>query len=1242
MKKKNLLLTILCAATLLLGGRVMGQSIVTIGTSTSTNTYTPIQTTQTYSYSQQIYKATEISGTGTIKSIAFYATANGCTRSLDIYLINTTKETFSSSSDWINVSDSDKVFSGSVTFSNNSWTTVTVSDFTYTGNNLALVVHDKTNNTESSAISFRVNGTYSNTVLYKVGNDASSPVTAPTTGYKTGNRNNIQLSIAYDYPEPTELTISDITNESASIAWTDCTATTGNTFSRYEYQLKTTGVYGSLTTTSNPCELSGLEAGTMYTIRVRAVYTDGASNEHTSKWVETSFTTDCNDLDVSLASWDFEGTSTLPDCWRIKESSNDYPKINTSSSYSHGGNNSLQFSNTGNQIVLLPAIDGGLNGKTLNFYAKKSSTIGTYTITVGYYNSLGEFTTIKNNFSISDTHQSFEVEFDGLPNYVKKVAIKGYTDASYRNLYIDDVSIVEPVSCAPVSSPTVGTVTYNSAQLSWTAGGSETNWKLQYKDEDDNDWTTIGVNSNPYTLTGLTENTTYSWQVAAWCDTSDDDNISTYVAGEDFSTPVQFPMPTSLAANNISTNSADITWTAGSTETAWQLYYTTVDYATPENAAPGDLINVSTTPAHSMTGLTGNTTYYVYVRADYGEDHYSSWTDAMSFRTTVLLPYSYDFTDASELNSWTLYNCFTSTGISGSGSNYYFHFAQASGYNPQYLITPLFENNSNALLVSFDYKLSSGSLSNILNVGYSTTDKEIGSFTWPSSASVEVNSTSYQKLEYVFQVEGIKYIAVKFDRNGNYLNTDIDNISFTPFDKVFNKITDNGLWTESSNWSPAGEPDDTQSAFINGAATIPIGCAATANNLTIGTSGSLTIEDGGRLIVYNTGVQATVKKEISGVGNENWNASSGADGWYFIASPVNNADFSTATEQDEYYDLYMLDWTNEKWLNQKNDDNSALFANGFQRGTGYLYASKENKTLSVAGEIQPLSSSDDATVTLATTGWNLIGNPLTCKVTVDKAFSELNNASSVTNQDAGAAINPFQGIAVYGTAGDVVTFTKAASQNAVAPSNNALQMTLSQTVASRGTISSEVVDNAIVKFNGNSSLPKFSMLEGKAKLYIPQNGEDYAIVSSEAQGEMPVNFKANENGQYTLTVNAENVEMNYLHLIDNMTGADIDLMANPSYTFNANASDYASRFRIVFSGNGVEENLNESDNFAFIGSDGQLVVTGTGTIQILDMMGRVISTKSTEENISTNGMASGVYVLRLIGNETKTQKIVVR
>ena len=179
------------------------------------------------------------------------------------------------------------------------------------------------------------------------------------------------------------------------------------------------------------------------------------------------------------------------------------------------------------------------------------------------------------------------------------------------------------------------------------------------------------------------------------------------------------------------------------------------------------------------------------------------------------------------------------------------------------------------------------------------------------------------------------------------------------------------------------------------------------------------------------------------------------------------------------------------------------------------------------------------------------------------------------------------------------------------------------------------IDRAIVRFDGNSQLPKFQLFENTTKLYIPQGTNEFAVVNADAQGELPVNFKAQSNGTYTLSVNAENLEFNYLHLIDNMTGDDVDLLVNQSYSFNANTYDYESRFKLVF----AQDNSDNNADFAFI-SDGNLIVNGEGLLQVIDMTGRVISTSQVNgiSSIKLNA-AAGVYVLKL---NDKTQKIVLK
>ena len=153
---------------------------------------------------------------------------------------------------------------------------------------------------------------------------------------------------------------------------------------------------------------------------------------------------------------------------------------------------------------------------------------------------------------------------------------------------------------------------------------------------------------------------------------------------------------------------------------------------------------------------------------------------------------------------------------------------------------------------------------------------------------------------------------------------------------------------------------------------------------------------------------------------------------------------------------------------------------------------------------------------------------------------------------------------------------------------------------------------------------------------------------------MPVNFKAENDGTYTISFTAEEVSFSYLHLIDNMTGADIDLLSTQnviagedpqspmlSYTFEAKTTDYESRFKLVFA---TGNNAND-DAFAFY-SNGSFIINneGNATLQVIDVNGRILKSESINgcTNLNINA-AQGIYMLRLVnGNDVKDQKVVVR
>ena len=353
-------------------------------------------------------------------------------------------------------------------------------------------------------------------------------------------------------------------------------------------------------------------------------------------------------------------------------------------------------------------------------------------------------------------------------------------------------------------------------------------------------------------------------------------------------------------------------------------------------------------------------------------------------------------------------------------------------------------------------------------------------------------------------------------------------------------------------------------------------------------------------------------------------------GYYLIASPINE-ETEPSVENGfltDTYDLYYFDQAeSDEWRNYEAETFNIV------NGKGYLYASQEDTQLTFTGT--PYNGEGVIELVFADggdlPGWNLVGNPFSEDAYLDRDYYIINEeGSEIMSEPAssGTTIAPMTGCFVVATQeGESVTFSK--------EENKAKGSLVALNLCNRH----GVIDRAIVRFSEGRQLPKFQINRNSTKIYIPIDNNDYAIVSSEAMGEMPVNFKANENGVYSLNVTSENVGFNYLHLIDNLTGADVDLLSTPSYSFEASATDYASRFKLVFATGNAE------NDFAFF-SNGSFVINneGNATLQVVDVTGRMISSETINgcANVNVNA-APGVYMLRLVnGDNVKVQKVVVK
>ena len=411
---------------------------------------------------------------------------------------------------------------------------------------------------------------------------------------------------------------------------------------------------------------------------------------------------------------------------------------------------------------------------------------------------------------------------------------------------------------------------------------------------------------------------------------------------------------------------------------------------------------------------------------------------------------------------------------------------------------------------------------------------------------------------------------------------------------------------------------------------------------------NLVVEDGAELVTTSAGVQATVKKHIQAYTIVVGDDEEPTDGWYFIASPITNS-VTTNLHTDSGYDLFYLNESDTYWKNYKKTPF------GISHKQGYLYANSEETTLSFAGIVQPYlvdSQNNPVGVTVDITksstgeGWNLIGNPFPFTAMVNGTnFYKINedrNGIEPVDASTGNAITvaPCEGIVVQATGeNQSVTFERYTATGRT--SNGHLRIALTREATNRGEASKASIDQAIISFNEGSQLGKLYFGTSDADLYLVKDHEEYAIAQGKGFGEMPVSFRAHKDGRYTLNFHPEDVEMNYLHLIDHLTGVETDLLANPSYSFEARATDYTSRFKLVFS---ASAKIANEENFAFV-SDEQLVFTDRGTLQVMDLLGHVLHTQTITpftSHLSALTFPTGVYVLRLINDhETKTQKIII-
>ena len=633
---------------------------------------------------------------------------------------------------------------------------------------------------------------------------------------------------------------------------------------------------------------------------------------------------------------------------------------------------------------------------------------------------------------------------------------------------------------------------------------------------------------------------------------------------------------------------------------------------------------------------------------DFSQQGYTNQQDMTNTTVTLDSNVGVQFYQGTNSNPPKYYN--TGTAIRCYGGNY-FTVSTTDGTITKIVLAFGSDDGSNTISVTpgqynASTKTWTGSSSSVTftingTSGHRRVKKITVTYTTGGGSYVTEASIAYGSSTTITAVPNTGYSFVNWTTNNSHYSANATCDITVGGDASYTaNFTANSIDANTSATLPALTLAENVAFTVNSGATMTV-----TGDITQASGSAIEIENGGQLICNNS-VYVKMKKDITA-----WD---GSNGWYAIASPVNNQLFSDVvnlvnTANDPLHNIYRYDEAEIEW--EEYRDNHNIFTS-FENGRGYLFRTEDNHGLiefkgnnNVDAVNYPLSF---ASTNSNFKGFNLIGNPFTQNITwanltktnVDsEGYYLLNETSPNQGQwkavtDADAVIPPMRAFLVQATGDNPsVSIARTSSKREYSDETDNIMFTVSN---------SQYSDEAYVMFKEGHGLNKISHRNADIPmLYVIDNDQHFAIADiNENANVINLGFEAKTMGQYKLSLKTVG-DFSRLNLIDRITGEDVDMLVEDEYSFVGTPSDINNRFIVRFS-RGVTTNADD-ESFAYQNGD-QIIIEGEGTLQIYDIMGRMVATQylNGSGTWQATSVPTGVYILRLIGEDVKTQKIIVK
>jgi hypothetical protein len=368
------------------------------------------------------------------------------------------------------------------------------------------------------------------------------------------------------------------------------------------------------------------------------------------------------------------------------------------------------------------------------------------------------------------------------------------------------------------------------------------------------------------------------------------------------------------------------------------------------------------------------------------------------------------------------------------------------------------------------------------------------------------------------------------------------------------------------------------------------------------------------LIHTTLNVPATVKRYISG----------NAEDWHFLASPVSNQVIASSSwvpagtyGNGTGYDLYVFDEPTPCWVYQLNTSPTSTGENpnwptvhptaNFVSGRGYLYSVQaSNPTNQFVGNLNngaiSYAVTKNSTIDPLLIGFNLIGNPYPSAIDwkastgwtrsnlVDSGggydmwiwnpatnnYGVYNSLASTGTNGISNFIAPMQGFFVRADSNATINMTNdirvhtdasnwfkpGSNKNYENPENIKVKITSQSRLGS---------DEVLLQFGASSNqagaAKLYSTIKTAPSAYLTSGERELTVrylTNTTNNPIIPLAFKAGSDGNYTLSIDFDTTNYDFVALEDTKTKTKHDLKDNPTYDFNATVEDASDRFLVHF------------------------------------------------------------------------------